>query len=205
MQRQLSVCWLTVELGPGYWAPPCPTNPGLTQSKHPVQRAHGTGPRGGPQACSGASGGCPDLWFTAGPDLCYLLRPRWAGWGGPGCGHSRDWAGGTVSGETPTQSPLTFQGPGLATGRAELGSDQRPQHSLCARLLSPHLITPQTFTPPEKGTTTTPVLQRGSDSRFLTLASFVGWTCCLESLAQSLSCTWAEALAPLPLGFDAWP
>lgn len=162
LQRQLSVCWLTVELGPGYWAPPCPTNPGLTQSKHPVQRAHGTGPRGGPQACSGASGGCPDLWFTAGPDLCYLLRPRWAGWGGPGCGHSRDWAGGTVSGETPTQSPLTFQGPGLATGRAELGSDQRPQHSLCASLLSPHLITPQTFTPPEKGTTTTPVLQRGT-------------------------------------------
>lgn len=48
-------------------------------------------------------------------------------------------------------------------------------------------------------------LELGSDSRFLTLASFVGWTCCLESLAQSLSCTWAEALAPLPLGFDAWP
>ena len=56
LQRQLSVCWLTVELGPGYWAPPCPTNPGLIQSKHPVQTAHGTGPWGGPQACSGASG-----------------------------------------------------------------------------------------------------------------------------------------------------
>ena len=106
MQRQLSVCWLTVELGPGHWAPPCPTNPGLTQSKRPVQRAHGTG-----------------------PDLGYLLRPPWAGWGWPGCGHSRDWTGGTISGETPTQSPLTLQGPGLATGRAELGSDQRPQHS----------------------------------------------------------------------------
>lgn len=84
LQRQLSVCRLTVELGPGHWAPPCPTNPGLTQSKHPVQRAHRMGPLGGPQACSGASGGRPDLWFTAGPDLAYPPHPVLDGWGSLG-------------------------------------------------------------------------------------------------------------------------
>lgn len=61
-----------------------PYKPRPDSEQTPSAESPQDGAPGGPQACSGASGGCPGLWFTAGPDLAYLLRPALDGWGSLG-------------------------------------------------------------------------------------------------------------------------